>query len=61
MDLVANGQDTDSEDGELACNKSSDKPLADFELFACQWPCNNNLMCSFTDDLGSCKLDHVYN
>jgi len=33
-DLVADGQDTDSEDSESVCNESDDKPFVDFEVFA---------------------------
>jgi hypothetical protein len=58
-DLVANDLDTDSED-ESICDESDNKPLADFEAFACRQP-GNDLTCSFTDDLGSCELDCIYN
>lgn len=39
--LVANSQDTDSKDSKLVSNKSSDKSLADFKLFAHQQPYND--------------------
>jgi hypothetical protein len=48
----------DSKD-ELICDESDNKPLADFEAFACRQP-GNDLTCSFTDDLGSCELDYIY-
>ena len=59
-DPAADGQDTDSEDGESVSNESSDEPLADFELFARRRPRNDDLTCSFTEDLGSRDLDRVY-
>lgn len=59
-DLGADSQDTDSED-ELVGNESDNEPLADFELFARRRPGNNDLTCSFTDDLGSRELDRAYN
>ena len=59
-DLVADGQDTDSEDSESVRNESDDEPLADFEVFARRRPRNDDLTCSFTDDLGSRDLDHAY-
>ena len=39
---------------------SSDEPLADFEVFARRRPGNDDLTCSFTDDLGSRDLDRAY-
>ncbi len=59
-DLVANGQDTDSKDSKSVYNKSNNEPLTDFEVFAYQWPCNDDLTYSFIDDLGSRELDHAY-
>jgi hypothetical protein len=58
-DLVADNQDTDSEDNELVRNDSEDEPLADFKAFARRRP-RNDLMCSFADDLGSRELDRIY-
>jgi hypothetical protein len=58
-DPVADGQDTDSEDGESVGNESGDEPLADFEVFARRRP-RDDLTCSFTDDLGSRDLDRIY-
>jgi ATP-dependent DNA helicase PIF1 len=60
-DREADSQDTDSEDSESVGNESSDEPLADFELFARRRPRNDDLTCSFTDDLGSRELDRAYN
>ncbi len=59
-DLVANSQDIDSKDSELVYNKSNNKPLVDFEVFAHQQPYNDDLMYSFTDNLSSCDLDRIY-
>jgi hypothetical protein len=59
-DPVANDQDTDSEDDESVRDKDDNEPLADFEVFARRRPCNDNLTCSFTDDLGSRDLDRAY-
>jgi len=59
-DLVADSHNTDSEDSESVRNESDDEPLVDFEVFARQWPYNDDLTCSFTDDLGSCSLDRTY-
>jgi hypothetical protein len=59
-DPVANDQDTDSEDGESVRDESDNGPLADFEIFARRRPCNDDLTCSFTADLGSRELDRVY-
>ena len=55
--LVANN-DTDS-DEESVCTDYSNGPLADFEVFARQWP-RDDLTCSFTDDLSSRDLDRIY-
>ena len=60
-DRGADNQDTDSEDGESVRNESDAEHLADFELFARRQPGNNDLICSFTDDLGSRDLDRAYN
>ena len=57
-DPVADDPDTDSDD-ESVCTDYSDGPLADFEVFARRRPCND-LICSFTDDLGGRDLDRVY-
>jgi ATP-dependent DNA helicase PIF1 len=59
-DLEADGQDTDSDDGDSVRNASDTEPLADFEIFARRRPCNDDLTCSFTDDLGSRELDRAY-
>jgi len=58
-DLVADGQDTDSEDSESVRNEGDDEPLTDFKLFARRRP-RDDLTCSFTDDLGSRDLDRAY-
>jgi hypothetical protein len=58
-DIVADDQDTESEDRSVR-NESDDKPLADFEAFARRQPYNDDLTCSFTDNLGSCDLDRIY-
>jgi hypothetical protein len=58
-DVVANDQDTESED-ESVRNGGDDEPLADFEAFARRRPYNDDLTCSFTDDLGSRDLDRAY-
>jgi hypothetical protein len=58
IDLVANDLDTDSKDKSI-CDKSDNKLLADFEAFVYRQP-GNDLTCSFTDNLGSCKLDCIY-
>ena len=59
-DPVANDQDTDSEDDESVCDESDNGPLADFEVFARRRPGNDDLTCSFTDNLGSRDLDRAY-
>jgi ATP-dependent exoDNAse (exonuclease V) alpha subunit len=59
-DPVANDEDTDSEYDESVCNESDNEPLADFEVFARRRPYNDDLTCSFTDDLGSRDLDRIY-
>jgi ATP-dependent DNA helicase PIF1 len=59
-DPVANDQDTDSEDDESVCDESDNGPLADFEVFARRRPGNDDLICSFTDNLGSRGLDRAY-
>jgi hypothetical protein len=59
-DRRADNQDTDSEDDESVRNESDAEHLADFELFARRRPRNDDLTCSFTDDLGSRDLDRVY-
>ena len=58
-DLVADDQDTESEDNESVRNESGDEPLTNFKLFARRRP-RDDLTCSFTDDLGSRDLDRVY-
>ena len=57
-DPVADNPDTDSDD-ESVCTDYSDGPLADFEVFARRRPCDD-LICSFTDDLGGRDLDRLY-
>jgi ATP-dependent DNA helicase PIF1 len=58
-DPVADDQDTESDDESVP--ESDDEPLADFEVFARRRPPNDNdLTCSFTDDVGSRELDRVY-
>jgi hypothetical protein len=52
-------QDTDSEDDASVYSECSDGPLADFEVFARRRP-RNDLICSFTDDLGGRDLDRIY-
>jgi ATP-dependent DNA helicase PIF1 len=59
-DPVANDQDTDSEDDESVRDESDNGPLADFEVFARRRPGNEDLTCSFTDNLGSRDLDRAY-
>jgi ATP-dependent DNA helicase PIF1 len=59
-DPVANDQDTDSEDDESVCDESDNGALADFEVFARRRPGNDDLTCSFTDNLGSRDLDRAY-
>ncbi len=59
-DLEADGQDIDSKDSDSVYNNSDNEPLADFEAFACRQPSNNDLTCSFTDDLGNYELDRTY-
>jgi hypothetical protein len=59
-DLVANDQDTESDDDESVRNESDNEPLADFEVFARRRPDNDDLTCSYTDDLGRRDLDRIY-
>jgi hypothetical protein len=58
-DVVADDQDTESEDGSVR-DENDDEPLADFEAFARRRPYNDDLTCSFTDNLGSRDLDRIY-